>query len=131
MARAAIAVTRQPGSGFRGAKFPASTRRSGSKLRPAGSSAPSTEPRNCAKPWGKWKRRICFTSMRPTEIPARTFGFETMTLRQIVEKYLAIAGGFAFLAPLADFGLEPSEAERIFGALDDDYHISRFFHFSQ
>jgi hypothetical protein len=54
-----------------------------------------------------------------------------MTLRQIVEKYLAIAGGFAFLAPLADFGMEKSEAERIFGALDDDYHISRYFHFSQ
>jgi hypothetical protein len=54
-----------------------------------------------------------------------------MTLKEIVEKYLAIAGGFTFLAPLADFGLERSEVERIFGALDEDYHISRFFHFSQ
>jgi hypothetical protein len=54
-----------------------------------------------------------------------------MTLSQIVEKYLAIAGGFAFLAPLRDFGLEPSEVERIFSALDEDYHISRYFHFSQ
>jgi hypothetical protein len=54
-----------------------------------------------------------------------------MTLKEIVEKYLAIAGGFAFLAPLADFGLERSEVERIFSALDEDYHISRFFHFSQ
>ena len=54
-----------------------------------------------------------------------------MTLHQIVDKYLAIAGGFAFLAPLVDFGLERSEVERIFGAFDDDYHISRFFHFSQ
>jgi hypothetical protein len=54
-----------------------------------------------------------------------------MTLREIVEKYLAIAGGFAFLAPLADFGLERSDVERIFSALDEDYHISRYFHFSQ
>jgi len=54
-----------------------------------------------------------------------------MTLRQIVEKYLAIAGDFAFLAPLADFGLAPKDVERIFGALDEDYHISRYFHFSQ
>jgi hypothetical protein len=54
-----------------------------------------------------------------------------MTLREIVDKYLAIAGGFAVLAPLADFGLPPAEAERIFGALDEDYHISRYFHFSQ
>jgi hypothetical protein len=54
-----------------------------------------------------------------------------MTLREIVEKYLAIAGGFAYLAPLAEFGLERKEIERIFGAFDEDYHISRFLHFSQ
>jgi len=54
-----------------------------------------------------------------------------MPLRQIVEKYLAIAGGFGFLAPLADFGLAQAEAERVFGAFDEDYHISRFLHFSQ
>ena len=54
-----------------------------------------------------------------------------MTLREIVEKYLAIAGGFAYLAPLAEFGLERKEIERIFDALDEDYHISRFLHFSQ
>jgi len=54
-----------------------------------------------------------------------------MTLRQIVERYLAISGGYAFLAPLADFGLDRKEAERIFGAFDEDYHISRFLHFTQ
>jgi hypothetical protein len=64
-------------------------------------------------------------------IPARTSGSEAMTLKEIVEKYLAIGGGFTFLAPLADFGLERGEVERIFSALDEDYHISRFFHFSQ
>ena len=53
-----------------------------------------------------------------------------MTLSQIVEKYLAIAGGCTFLAPLADFGMERAEVERIFSALDEDYHISRFFHFT-
>jgi len=56
---------------------------------------------------------------------------KVMTLREIVEKYLSIAGGFAFLAPLADFGLEKAEAERLFSAFDEDYHISRFLHFSQ
>lgn len=54
-----------------------------------------------------------------------------MTLHEIVDKYLAVAGGFAFLAPLADFGMNRGEAERIFSALDEDYHISRYFHFSQ
>jgi hypothetical protein len=54
-----------------------------------------------------------------------------MTLRQIVEKYLAIAGGYGCLAALADIGLQRSEAERVFGALDEDYHISRYLHFSR
>ena len=41
-----------------------------------------------------------------------------MTLQEIVEKYLAIAGGFAFLAPLADFGLSnAAKPKRIFSAL--------------
>jgi hypothetical protein len=54
-----------------------------------------------------------------------------MTLRELVEKYLTIAGGFSFLAPLADFGMERKEAERVFGAFDEDYHISRYIHFTQ
>jgi hypothetical protein len=54
-----------------------------------------------------------------------------MTLRQIVEKYLSIAGEFGRLAALGEFGLERREAERVFGAFDEDYHISRYLHFSQ
>lgn len=54
-----------------------------------------------------------------------------MTLREIVEKYLAVAGGFGFLAPLADFGMNRAEIERTFDAFDEDYHISRYLHFSQ
>jgi hypothetical protein len=54
-----------------------------------------------------------------------------MTLRQVVDKYLAIAGGFAYIAPLADFGLSKSATEGVFSAFDEDYHISRFLHFSQ
>jgi hypothetical protein len=56
---------------------------------------------------------------------------QTMTLRDIVEKYLSIAGGYTFLAPLADFGLERADLERVFSAFDEDYHISRYLHFSQ
>jgi hypothetical protein len=65
------------------------------------------------------------------EIPAHTYGFNAMTLRGLVEKYLVVAGGFSFLAPLADFGMERQEAERVFGAFDEDYHISRYIHFTQ
>ncbi len=52
------------------------------------------------------------------------------TLRDIVETYRQLAGGFGRPLPLAAFGLSPEETERVFGIFDEDYHISRFFHFS-
>ena len=54
-----------------------------------------------------------------------------MSLREIVEKYLATAGGYGRPAALADFGLDRAQTERVFAALDEDYHISRYFHFSR
>ncbi len=53
-----------------------------------------------------------------------------MQLREIVEKYLALAGSFGQPAPLVGFGLGHEETERVFSIFDEDYHISRFFHFS-
>ena len=53
-----------------------------------------------------------------------------MHLREVVEKYLALAGGYAKPTPLAGFGLGKKETERVFSIFDEDYHISRFFHFS-
>lgn len=53
-----------------------------------------------------------------------------MELRQVVEKYRAVAAGFGKPVPLAAFGLSREETERIFSVFDEDYHISRFFHFS-
>lgn len=53
-----------------------------------------------------------------------------MELRALVEKYKQIAGGFGRPVPLAAFGLDRAEAERLFSVLDEDYHISRFFHFT-
>jgi hypothetical protein len=52
------------------------------------------------------------------------------TLRQVVEKYRALAGGFGRPVALDDFGLSPQETERLFSQFDEDYHISRFFHFT-
>jgi hypothetical protein len=53
-----------------------------------------------------------------------------MNLREVVEKYLAIAGGYGRIVALAGFGLDRAQTERVFAALDEDYHISRYFHFS-
>jgi hypothetical protein len=51
-----------------------------------------------------------------------------MTLKELVEKYLAVAGGYGKVAALASFGLSRDETERVFGQFDEDYHISRFIH---
>jgi hypothetical protein len=53
-----------------------------------------------------------------------------MTLREAVEKYRSLAGGFGRPVALAAFGLTREEAERAFAVFDEDYHISRFFHFT-
>ncbi|MCL4522663.1 MAG: hypothetical protein M1451_01980 [Acidobacteria bacterium] len=53
-----------------------------------------------------------------------------MNLRETVDKYLEIAGDFDRAVPLEDFGLSQEETERHFSALDEDYHISRYVHFS-
>jgi hypothetical protein len=52
-----------------------------------------------------------------------------MTLREVVEKYLEVAGGYGKAVPLSALGLSQDEAERVFSSFDEDYHISRYFHF--
>lgn len=53
-----------------------------------------------------------------------------MELRAVVEKYRQLAGGFGQPVPLAAFGLDRAQTEQIFSVFDEDYHISRFFHFT-
>ncbi|MGB2625111.1 MAG: hypothetical protein WA857_14250 [Candidatus Acidiferrum sp.] len=54
-----------------------------------------------------------------------------MPLRDLVARYLALAGEFGKPVPLSAFRLPTGETERLFSAYDEDYHISRFFHFSE
>jgi hypothetical protein len=54
-----------------------------------------------------------------------------MNLSEVVKKYLSLAGTYGRPAALAEFGLDRAQTERVFAALDEDYHISRFFHFSR
>jgi hypothetical protein len=55
----------------------------------------------------------------------------SMTLRQLVDLYLSLAGDFGKPVALAAFQLSREETERLFSSFDEDYHISRFFHFSE
>jgi hypothetical protein len=52
------------------------------------------------------------------------------SLREIVERYAALAGSFGNAVALSEFGFGLAETQNLFSALDEDYHISRFLHFS-
>jgi hypothetical protein len=54
-----------------------------------------------------------------------------MTLHELVNKYKVLAGEFGKPLALSAFGLTRAETERLFSGYDEDYHISRFFHFTQ
>jgi hypothetical protein len=54
-----------------------------------------------------------------------------LSLREVVERYLAVAGKFGEPVALSAFQLSPAETQALFNVLDEDYHLSRFLHFSQ
>jgi hypothetical protein len=53
-----------------------------------------------------------------------------MDLREVIQKYKSLAGDFGQPVELSRFGLSQQETEKVFGVFDEDYHISRFFHFT-
>ena len=54
-----------------------------------------------------------------------------MPLHELVDKYRSLAGAFGLPVALSAFALTRAETERLFSGYDEDYHISRFFHFSE
>jgi hypothetical protein len=54
-----------------------------------------------------------------------------MPLRDLVRLYRAHAGNFGEPVAFSAFGLTKAETERLFSGYDEDYHISRFFQFSE
>ena len=53
-----------------------------------------------------------------------------LSLKELVQRYAALAGNFGAPVALSSFGLSADETENAFTALEQDYHISRFLHFS-
>lgn len=53
-----------------------------------------------------------------------------LSLKELVERHTTLAGTLGEPVPLSAFGLNESETQNAFSALDEDYHISRFLHFS-
>ena len=54
---------------------------------------------------------------------------EPTPLSALVEKYLVVAGDYGKSVAISALGYSREEAEAAFDSLDEDYHISRFFHF--
>jgi hypothetical protein len=50
--------------------------------------------------------------------------------RRIVDRYRALAGDFGHPVALSAFGLSREDIEKVFGELEEDYHISRFLKFT-
>ncbi len=53
-----------------------------------------------------------------------------MSLKELVAHYRKIAPAFGAAVPISSFGFSLEEAERLFSGFDEDYHISRFLHFT-
>jgi hypothetical protein len=53
-----------------------------------------------------------------------------LTLRELVDRYDLLAHQSGEPVALSAFGLADDETQALFTTFDDDYHISRFFHFS-
>ena len=53
-----------------------------------------------------------------------------LTLKEVADRYASLAKSFGEPVALSAFKLVPDETSRLFTALDEDYHISRFLHFS-
>lgn len=54
-----------------------------------------------------------------------------MNLRELVERYRALAGGYGRPVHLSEFGLPKAELERVFSVYDEDYRISRYLKLSR
>jgi hypothetical protein len=53
-----------------------------------------------------------------------------LSLKELVEHYSTLAEKFGQPVALSAFGLSEAETQTVFSAFDEDYHISRFLHFS-
>jgi hypothetical protein len=54
-----------------------------------------------------------------------------LPLKKLVERYRALAVQHGTPVALTAFDFTRDETERLFSGYDEDYHISRFFHFSE
>ena len=54
-----------------------------------------------------------------------------MSLKELTDLYRKLVHAFGDPIPISKFGFSVDETERFFSGFDEDYHISRFFHFTE
>jgi hypothetical protein len=54
-----------------------------------------------------------------------------MSLQQLVASYRSLAGDFGKPVALSAFAMNTAEIEQLFSDYNEDYHISRFFDFTE
>jgi hypothetical protein len=54
---------------------------------------------------------------------------QRLKLSELIERYLSASGGYGKLAALSSLGLPRADTESAFSLFDEDYMISRYFHF--
>ena len=54
-----------------------------------------------------------------------------MSLKQLIALYRTLVRNFGDPAAISAFALSLEEAQRLFSGFEEDYHIGRFFHFTE
>jgi hypothetical protein len=54
-----------------------------------------------------------------------------MSLKELTDLYRSLVHAFGDPIPISKFGFSIEETERLFSGFDEDYHISRYFHFTE
>lgn len=54
-----------------------------------------------------------------------------MPLKELTDLYCKLVHAFGDPIPISKFGFSVEEAERLFSGFEEDYHIGRFFHFTE
>ena len=62
--------------------------------------------------------------------PALLCAPNMLSLKEVVDRYSTLAKQGGEPVALESFALDPEETIKLFTSLDEDYHISRFLHFS-
>jgi hypothetical protein len=54
-----------------------------------------------------------------------------MSLKELTDHYRKLIHAFGDPVPISKFGFSVAEAERLFSGFEEDYHIGRFFQFTE